>query len=204
MKSKLWYLLGIILLTIVIVMIAIPKYPNIDKYMTYLNRYEQEIVIKTKLKDTSNIDTSMFNISTFRDVEQEFDNYFCGYICALKNEPNIEFVVGWGKFSDGKLPFKTKQFVDNYAYVIREHLNNKYSKTLIITNEYSSIDAATKKVEQIYKQCLEDFINYGLEDYNFYMLFDIEYNGKLIKNVEIWDFERIKDILVNATYSDYK
>ena len=147
----------------------------------------------------------MFNISTFREFEQEFDDYFCGYICTLKNEPDIEFVVGWGKFSDGKLPFKTKQFIDNYEYVVREYLQNKYSETLIITDENSSIDNAVIKVKNIFEQWSEEFTNYGLAPYGitsniFNMKFNIQNNGGLIENVEIWDTDRIGDIIAAAIY----
>lgn len=204
MKSKLWYILGIILLVVIIVgIIVYPKYPNIEQYMKYLVRYKQEIVIKSKLEDTSNLDASMFNISTFRDVEQKIDDYFCGYICTLKNNSDIEFVVGWGKFSDGKLPFKTEQFVDNYEYVVRGCLQDKYSETLIITDENSSIDDAVVKVKNIFEQWAEEFTNYGLAPYGitsntFNMKFDIQYNDKLIEDVEIWDTDKIRDIIVKA------
>lgn len=165
-----------------------------DDYLNYLSKYEQEIIIESKVEDVNSID-----INTL-DVVDEKINVRCfeAYNCSLKSNPDIKFIVGYGKFRrDHWEVYGTNIYVDNFYESILEYLRNKYFTTIEINDNFTREDAVDK-IENIIEQWKIDAVNYGITPTAFTanLKFNILYYDKLIENVEIWNTNDVNGILL--------
>ena len=195
MKRKVLILSGVLLLTIIIVMNFVPRHPSEEEYMKYLGKYNQDFVIKSKVEDFSQIDLWKFNLP-----KSTFANIWDAYVFELKNNPDIEFIVCYGKFRYGALPFKNKEIHDNYHTVVQEYLQNKYFETIVINDELSVKDAVTQ-IEDIVKQKQAEYETFGFgsaKSYTVDLKFDIKYYDKLIEDVHVWNDYNVYSIIMNA------
>jgi len=167
---------------------------NQEHYAKYiLARYEQEIVLESKIHDIDTIDISSLGIVK----EQIEENKFEAYNCSLKNNSNIKFIVGYGILGQ---KLKSTQYFDNYDKVILKDLQKKYFETIEINDEFT-IDNAVAKIENIIEQWEEEAINYGIKPpFTSCLRFNIVYYDILIENIGIWDSDNIHDILVKNIY----
>jgi len=198
MKRKVLILSGVLLLTIIIVINFVPRHPSEEEYMRYLDKYNQDFVMQSKVEDFSQIQLWQFNLpkSTFADI-------WDAYVFELKNNPDVEFIVCYGKFRYGALPFKNKEIHDNYYTAVQEYLQKKYSETsatIVINNELTVKDAVTQ-IEDIIKQKQADYETFGLgssTSYTVDLKFDIKYYDRLIEDVHIWNDYNVYSIIMNA------
>lgn len=195
MKRKVLFLLGVLLLTIIIVMNFVPRHLSEEKYMKYLDKYNQDFVMKSKVEDFSQIQLWQFNLpkSTFADI-------WDAYVFELTNNPDVEFIVCYGKFRYGALPFKNKEIHDSYRIEVQEYLQKKYSGTIVINDELTVTDAVTQ-IEDIIKQKQAEYETFGLgsaTSYTVDLKFDIKYYDKLIEDVHVWNDYNVYSIIMNA------
>ena len=195
MKRKVLFLLGVLLLTIIIVMNFVPRHLSEEEYIKYLGRYNQDFVIKSKVEDLSQIESWKLDIpkTPFVDIGE-------AYVFTLRDNTDLEFIVCYGKFGDGKTPFKNKEIHDSYRIEVQEYLQKKYFNTIVINDELTVNDAVAE-IEEIIKQKQMEYETFGLgssTSYTVDLKFDIKYYDKLIKDVHVWNDYNVYSIIMNA------
>ena len=149
----------------------------------------REEIYLTYLKNEYNLDFEI--LDKVQNVKEINEDYIELYNCKLKNS-DIKFYVGSGKFkAEVWSIFKQKMNFDNYVETTRNYLQNKYKQTIIINTE-NDIDIASEQISNIIDNYNQDFQNFHLNykngqslEFVDYLIMDIQYNGNLIKDVEI-------------------
>lgn len=193
-----WIIASIIILSIVMCILDtylfIPR--KKDDYLKFLSKYEQEIIIESKVDDEYSID-----IKTLGVLDEKIDDRcFEAYNCSLRSNPDIKFIVGYGKFRTKNWEVYRKNiYVDNLHESILKYLRNKYFDTISINDNFS-IDDAVAKIENKIEQWEIDAENYGIipTPYISKLKFNVVYYDKLIENMEIDSTYEIKHILMKS------
>lgn len=193
-----WIIASIIILSIVMCIIDtylfIPR--KKDDYLNFLSKYEQEIIIESKVEDEYSID-----IKTLHVLDEKIDDScFEAYNCSLKSNSDIKFIVGYGKFRTQNWEvYRKNVYVDNFQESVLKYLRDKYFETISINDNFS-IDDAVTKIENKIEQWGIDAENYGIlpTPYISKLKFNVVYYDKLIENVEIDSTYDTKYILTKS------
>ena len=184
-KKKIIILLTAVIIIMIAMLLIFNKYPNEKSYLNYLeNRYNKEFIIQS-IVDKSELKDVTLNFGVY---DNSIDlKYFKGYNVTLKENKDINFIVGYGKFQVEAFSIsKHRVYVDNYDDTIKKYLQDKYFTTIMI----DSNDSINDIVNQI--QMIVDSYNEEIEHYNLIggatnftgLNLNIFYDGKIKENVE--------------------